>query len=1184
MKIKDIFVKDLSRKINGVVKAEQREPSVIWQELDEFVVTKELLTHIDKFFQTYLEFLDSPNDIAAGSRNGVWISGFFGSGKSHLLKILSYLLSNIEAINPVDSKTRIAVDFLKDKISDPLLFNNIKRAVNFSCDVILFNIDSKADVYEDSQAQLLSVFTKVFNELQGFCGQYPYVANLEYELQKEGLLEAFVKDFEDSTGISWLEARDSFHFRRDEIVESLKNVKNMSHDSAALWFDGAEQAYTNSPELFCKRVKQYIQTKPQNHRIIFMVDEMGQFIGSDGQQMLKLQTIVEDLGIHCGGQAWVVVTSQEDMDATIGGMKAKDKKDFSKIQGRFKCRLSLSSANTDEVIQSRLLEKTPSARVNLTGVYERSKDFLNHKLSFTSDCSTLNRFTGYDDFIKNYPFAPFQYQIIQKVFETVRTSGMAGAHLSRGERSMLDSFQMAALKVSDEETGALVPLHSFYSAIEGFLDTSVKKTVTQAADNPSLKPFDIDVLKTLFLIRRIDNMVKPNVDNLVTLHITDVDSDRLGIKNSLNAALDRLEKETLINRNGDHYFFLTTEERDIGNQIKNTEVTIQEERSFLAQLIYEEALKTTPKHRYSVNKKDYGYKKLLDGAPFALKTDGELTVEIISPLSDDYSVSEVHFLNRSLDEKGKAVFRLGERHDFMQELRTFKQTDKFIALKYDSSGSPSFKKILEERGFENKHRKSRLLRMVKELFVESDCWICGDTRELKSSSPDKYLAEALDYLINAAYPNLGYIKKSYEDHVKEIKLILSSDHPTQQRLIANLEKENPDAIHEVQTYIRIAFANDKRIELNDVIKYFSSRPFGWSEWDIVVLIARLFVAREIKLIMSGEALGLQDAIAPLTKTPQWKQISIQRIKTPDKELLEKAKKNGQVLFGKLGPDDSEGLQEFLKEYLNEWKSSFSRFKIITETGTYPGKKEINEGLPLLIKLLNIDDPFEFFSAFNAAEDDLSPVEEDFRDLSDFYQNQTELWNRLRKKVVDYQQIQSELENRLAPERPVRELIDIVNMPRPYSRLKSVQSLLDAVDVAYKQILDEKKHQALSTAKAHVLAVNEALKEVPADDTLSNKALKPLKAIERLIENETRVPQFAYHVEQLESEFEKSLELIEKSKATNGVTEPEKLELLKISDIAGPSIFKTEEQVNEFVEKLREKLLNKIKQSIKIKIH
>ena len=77
--------------------------------------------------------------------------------------------------------------------------------------------------------------------------------------------------------------------------------------------------------------------------------------------MLSLQTITENLGTACGGRAWVVVTSQEDIDAILGEVRASKANDFSKIQGRFKTRLSLSSGNVDEVIQKRLLAKTEPA-------------------------------------------------------------------------------------------------------------------------------------------------------------------------------------------------------------------------------------------------------------------------------------------------------------------------------------------------------------------------------------------------------------------------------------------------------------------------------------------------------------------------------------------------------------------------------------------------------------------------------------------------------------------------------------------------------------------------------------------------------------------------------------------------------------------------------------------------------
>src|SRR6476660_4496905 len=110
---------------------------------------------------------------------------------------------------------------------------------------------------------------------------------------------------------------------------------------------------------FCKCVKEYLDSKGPQHRIVFLVDEVGGFIGTDSHLMLNLQTITEQLGTVCRRRAWIVVTSQEDMDTVLGDMTRTRQQDFSKIQGRFYPPLSLSSGNVDEVIQSRLLEKIP---------------------------------------------------------------------------------------------------------------------------------------------------------------------------------------------------------------------------------------------------------------------------------------------------------------------------------------------------------------------------------------------------------------------------------------------------------------------------------------------------------------------------------------------------------------------------------------------------------------------------------------------------------------------------------------------------------------------------------------------------------------------------------------------------------------------------------------------------------
>ena len=165
MQIKQLFTKDIERKINGVVKADQTENDIVFTELDEYVITKELAQHFEKFFEAYMPSVRDPKAKAASGKLGIWVSGFFGSGKSHFIKILSYLLKNIRANNGAIDRT--AIEFFKNKDLDGFLLGEIDTAINKDNTVILFNIDSRANT-DDGDNAILKVFLKVFNEELGF--------------------------------------------------------------------------------------------------------------------------------------------------------------------------------------------------------------------------------------------------------------------------------------------------------------------------------------------------------------------------------------------------------------------------------------------------------------------------------------------------------------------------------------------------------------------------------------------------------------------------------------------------------------------------------------------------------------------------------------------------------------------------------------------------------------------------------------------------------------------------------------------------------------------------------------------------------------------------------------------------------------------------------------------------------
>src|SRR5690606_17778368 len=138
-------------------------------------------------------------------------------------------------------------------------------------------------------------------------------------------------------------------------------------------------------------------------------------------------------------------------------------------------------------------------------------------------------------------------------------------------------------------------------------------------------------LKALFLIRHIADVIKPSVDNLATLCLSQIDADKLQLKRDIQQSLERLERQRLVNRNGDLWFFLTNEERDIAREIGHVDVSAAENSRLLADIVFEEVLGGQTKVRHRDTKADYEFNRLLDSLPYRTATHA-LTLEVLSPL------------------------------------------------------------------------------------------------------------------------------------------------------------------------------------------------------------------------------------------------------------------------------------------------------------------------------------------------------------------------------------------------------------------------------------------------------------------------------------------------------------------------------------------------------------------------
>ena len=617
MIIKDLFKKDISRSIQGVVTIGNEDEEQKWQELEEYVCTDEITKSMRIFFRRYRESINKPT-----GKIGVWITGFFGSGKSHFLKILGYILEN-EKVAGLP-----AVNYFDDKIKDQLVLADLKTCAKANNKVVMFNIDSKAKSDSKSRTQaIMDIMLRAFNESVGYCGTSPWVADLERTLDNEGKLDEFIAKFEEYSGRNWVQTRAKALLNRDYIIKALVASRNMSEESAKEFIEDQTRNFTNTTEDFAKIVDDYC--RKNKTRVIFLMDEVGQFIGDNTQLMLNLQTCVEDLGKYARGQVWVVVTSQQELKAMIDATSDKQQ-DFSKIQGRFDTRLLLSGANADEVIKRRILEKKNEAVTPLKAIYDANSSKLANLILFQAK-PTWSGYKDAEEFKDVYPFVSYQFELLQKVFEAIREHGMSeGRHLSQNERSLLSAFQNSAKAVADRESGILVPFDSFYSTIEEFIDYDIKTVFSNAERRSSLDPFAIRVLRILFMIKYVKEM-PATIDRLATLMVDNINTDKAALKNKILTALQQLEEETLIQKNGDEYDFLTNAEQDVNRQIINSAYNEGEVKRTIFDIIYDKVLEGN-KYRYE-GRYDFGLNRFVDDEIKGSFSQESITIKVMTNFS-----------------------------------------------------------------------------------------------------------------------------------------------------------------------------------------------------------------------------------------------------------------------------------------------------------------------------------------------------------------------------------------------------------------------------------------------------------------------------------------------------------------------------------------------------------------------
>ena len=949
--LKDIFEKPVDRAIDGVIKAD--DEASLRVELDEYVITGEIGQRLEQFLGAYNNYDNS---------NGAWISGFFGSGKSHLLKMLALLLENRE----VDGKT--AHEIFAEKLKgEPMLAGALNKAVSIQSKSILFNIDQKADVISKTDVDaLLSVFQKVFDEACGFYGKQPHIAQFERDLQGRGQFEAFKESFRSAAGKDWERGREQALLEAKNVATAFAEATGGEPSDAKDILSQYRKDTRVSIEDFAGTVKAWIDEHPKGFRLNFFVDEVGQYIADNVKLMTNLQTIAESLNTKCKGQAWIIVTAQQEMASVIGDMTQQQENDFSKIQARFSNRMPLNSADVAEVIQRRLLAKTSEGQVTLGNLHDREENNLKTLFDFADGSMKLKNYRDRDHFISSYPFPPYQYDLFQMAITSLSEhNAFEGKHSSVGERSMLGVFQEVSKKLKDQEVGGLATFDLMFEGIRTALKSSVQQSI-QIAEKNLGDPFAVRVLKSLFLVKYVKGF-KPSVRNIGILLLSEFEADQTSQRRKIEEALSRLERETYIQRNGEVYEFLTNEEKDVEAEIKALDIDPSELSKELETLAFDTILRHR-KIKHLATNSEYAFTRKLDD--HAVGREYELAINLVSPLSDEVdSPDGIRMKTLSLEELAVAM---KPDANFVRDLILFKQTDKLIRQSRSGSPQPGRDRIVAEKGEQNSRRAKDLEMRLRKLMGSARVFVRGEELEIGGEDAQERISKAFQSLVDKVYTNLPMLRGvSYSE--ADINKAVQSE--------SGLFGSDGTGIHEAEqdvlSFINAQARNGVKVSVKYLADRFTSKPYGWPITAVLCLAGSLVAKGKIEARVDSALKEGFDLAKALNNTHALPNILL----TPQTEFSAAEIRRAKELYQELFAHPSSGTDA--RSLGAEWATSIDALEaevdgLIRQSHLYPFLTAL-EPFHELLRGMKSKPANWYISDAPKREDDLLNAKEDILD-------------------------------------------------------------------------------------------------------------------------------------------------------------------------------------------------------------
>ena len=840
-----IYKKDITREINGVIKADST--SALSEEITEYVITAEQVRLLPNLFDTL---------VPPRKPNCVWISGDFGSGKSHLLKILSYVLENSLVIDG----QKCGDLFAEKANADFELKGNIQKACQVPTESVLFNIQELHDgLGKNVNDPVLAIFLKVFNKRFGYDDKKPEIAEIERYFDNQGKYELLKSEYERLHKEKWEDARKAIMLKLHKLAEVVAGIEGIDKDTAEKNIRAQIANFKMDIDSFVALVKDHLAKQPQNSRFVFFADEVGQFIGNNVHRMLSLQTIAEGLTDKTGGRSFIVVTSQMDMESTLGDINAQQAHDFSRIQARFSTRLPLTSANADEVIQRRLLEKKEDAQALLCKEYDKQKNIIKSLFNFGDQSQFKNNYKNDEQFARCFPFMDYQFNLLQaSIIELSKNNAFSGKQQSVGERSMLTITQDVAKIYKDKELDQIVQFCDMYEGLRGVLQTKISSDIQQAErtlnDELALK-----VLKALFLLKYVKGFPS-TLDNITRVMLPTLDTDFPAYRSDIQEALNKLVRQSYIEKGAnDEYHYQTNEEKDIETEIKNEDLRPEATNEELKKIFRDEIFSDS-KIKLS-NYKIFSYGRMVD--EILDGRDSDMFIHFITPLNNLPIAALENIPMYSMQHPNQLCVVLGEDKYLAEDLVMFKKADKCLTRLLSRNDDGYRQQIITDKRRVNGRRREAIVNRLIDLSKNARLYIRGqELTDIKSQDLKNRLTDGMKCLVEHVYTNLKMLTIDYDDDTLRT-IINSSDNGA---MFGTLEDDvcSMEIFNEISKQKRLAV----RTTIKDLIDVFRGGSYGWYETAILCIIAKLYKMDKISFRYNGAPVADRDIYTALTNSNQ----------------------------------------------------------------------------------------------------------------------------------------------------------------------------------------------------------------------------------------------------------------------------------------------------------------------------